>query len=79
MFITNVIRKSLLIFSGCKMINTEVSELLQQSCGTDETYCDDTASAQTANVWRHVLRMSDDSATHDSREGASRTIGLMFF
>jgi len=76
MFITNVIRKSLLIFSGCKMINTEASELLQQSCGNNESYCDDSASAQTAQICRHVLRMPDDSATDDSREGASRTIGL---
>jgi hypothetical protein len=77
MLITNVIRQNLLMFSGCKMINTEVSELLQQSFGNNETYCDDTASAQTAQICRHVLRMPGNLATDDSREGASRTaIGL---
>jgi len=40
-------------------------------------FCDDTASVQTAQIFRHVLRMPDDSATDDSRKGASRTtIGL---
>jgi hypothetical protein len=58
------------------MINAEVKERLPQSCGNSETYCDDTASAQTAQICRRVLRMPDDSATDDSREGAPRTIGL---
>jgi hypothetical protein len=58
------------------MINTEVSERLPQSCRNIVTYCDDTASAHTAQICRDVLRMPDDSATDDSREGASRTIGL---
>ena len=59
------------------MFNTELRELLEQSCGgKNETFCDDTASVQTAQIFRHVLRMPDDSATDDSREDASVTIGL---
>ena len=59
------------------MINTEVCELLQQRCGNNETYCDDAASAQTAQICRHVVRMPDDSAAYDSREGAlGASIGL---
>jgi hypothetical protein len=59
------------------MNNTEMSELIQQRRGNNETYCDDTASAQTAQICRHVLRMPDNSATDDSLEVASgTTIGL---
>jgi len=58
------------------MINMELRELLEQSCGNNETFRDNTASVQTAQICRHVLRMPDDSATDDSLEGVSRTIGL---
>ena len=59
------------------MINTEMSELSQQSYKNRETFCDATASAQTAQVCRDVLRSQDDSAHDDSREDAwGPTIGF---